>query len=165
MKFSCYQKLLMLKSLCFLGFFFCFFFPFKEFTLIPWVRFPTYYNKMKCQNTFHFLAHFILPSLLGIVISIYNSLHLALLWMLSSTDFCPSIICFLSVASGEPSFLFIVWQKQLTFEYNCSLKQLLLLMSLCITVHITVIYNYATNCISRLFVRSAGTHWQFQDYS
>ena len=55
-------------------------------------------------------SHFFLLALLCIVISIYNSLHLALLQMsvFFFSDFCSSNICFLSVASGEQKLLFIV---------------------------------------------------------
>lgn len=54
-KFPCYQKA---AHLCKSHFFS--WFIFKEFALVPRVKFPSCYSKMKCQNIFHFRALFLL---------------------------------------------------------------------------------------------------------
>lgn len=83
-----------------------FWFIFKEFALVPRVKFPTCYSKMKCQNIFQFLALFLfffcLPcfvlSYLFITAYIWHCCKCFFCFFFS--DFCSSNICFLSVASG-----------------------------------------------------------------
>lgn len=85
-----------------------FWFIFKEFALVPRVKFLTCYSKMKCQNIFQFLAlvliffFFCLPcfvlSHLFITAYIWHCCKW-LFFLFFFSDFCSSNICFLSVAS------------------------------------------------------------------
>lgn len=67
---------------------------------------------------------FFWPPSLCIVISFYNSLHLALLQLFFFPDLCSFNICFLAVASGGAMNAFHGATKTFDIYYNCSLKQL-----------------------------------------
>lgn len=87
-----------------------FWFIFKEFALVPRVKFLTCYSKMKCQNIFQFLALVLIFFFFFFCLPCFVLSHLfitAYIWhcckwlffLFFFSDFCSSNICFLSVAS------------------------------------------------------------------